>query len=380
MVYIRDDHIPDAHFGLEAARERLTLVQQMANAWTPPPNRPEWETTAMPLDYLDLSNEVSTQMLTESVNDHRAWLSGQVDPRSTIITLGADALAETYAIVQVVREQPLPLYLHSPEAFELTAWRQIMETASEKLNQGLGFTVIDRLPMDEFNDDDMKAVFWIVGQLIGRTVAQKWDGTMLYDVKDKGKAFGYGVRGSYTNVELVFHTDNAFGAAPPEYVGLLCKYPAVSGGISRFCSLYSVHNMMLRDHPALLKRLYAPMLFDRQAEHAPGMPKTALAPFFAFDGAKLTARANVQLVRKGHDVAGVDMEPELADALAAVEAVGNRPEFWLELPIERGQLQYLNNMELGHYRSHFEDHDDPVKKRHLFRTWHRNAGGRAYDG
>ena len=82
----------------------------------------------MPLDYLDLSNEVSTQMLTESVNDHRAWLSGQVDPRSTIITLGANALAETYAIVQVVREQPLPLYLHSPEAFELTAcarsWRR----------------------------------------------------------------------------------------------------------------------------------------------------------------------------------------------------------------------------------------------------------------
>jgi alpha-ketoglutarate-dependent taurine dioxygenase len=255
-----------------------------------------------------------------------------------------------------------------------------MAAASEKLTQGLGFAVIDRLPMDEFDDDDMKAVFWIVGQLIGRTVAQKWDGTMLYDVKDKGKAFGYGVRGSYTNVELVFHTDNAFGAAPPEYVGLLCKYPAVSGGISRFCSLYSVHNMMLRDHPALLKRLYAPMLFDRQAEHAPGMPKTALAPFFAFDGAKLTARANVQLVRKGHDVAGVDLEPELADALAAVEAVGNRPEFWLELPIERGQLQYLNNMELGHYRSHFEDHDDPTKKRHLFRTWHRNAGGRAYDG
>ena len=53
----------------------------------------------MPLDHLDLSNEVSTQMLTESVNDHRAWLSGQMDPSSAIITLGADALAETYAIV-----------------------------------------------------------------------------------------------------------------------------------------------------------------------------------------------------------------------------------------------------------------------------------------
>ena len=127
---------------------------------------------------------------------------------------------------------------------------------------------------------------------------------------------------------------------------------------------------MLRDHPDLLKRLYAPMLFDPQAEHAPGAPKTAVAPFFAFDGAKLTARANVQLMRKGHDVAVVNLEPELADALAAVEAVGTQPDLWLELPIERGQLQYLNNTELGHYRSQFEDHQDPAKKRHLFRTWH----------
>ena len=41
----------------------------------------------MSLDYLDLRNEVSAQMLTEIVNDYRAWLSGQVDPRSSIIAL-----------------------------------------------------------------------------------------------------------------------------------------------------------------------------------------------------------------------------------------------------------------------------------------------------
>ena len=255
-----------------------------------------------------------------------------------------------------------------------------MAAARDKLQNGLGFVVVDRLPMDDFDSADMQAVFWIVGQLIGRTVAQKWDGTMLYDVTDKGREFGYGVRGSYTNVALVFHTDNAFGAAPPESVGLLCKHPAGSGGISRFCSLYAVHNRMLSDHPDLLARLYRPMVFDRQAEHAPDAPKTALAPFFAYDGERLTARANVQLVRKGHEVAGVEMEPRLRDAIDAVEAVGNRPELWLELPIERGQLQYLNNIELGHYRSDFEDHSDPEKKRHLFRTWHRDRGQRTYDG
>ena len=94
----------------------------------------------------------------------------------------------------------------------------------------------------------------------------------------------------------------------------------------------------------------------------------------------MTARANVQLVRKGYKVAGIELDKKLTDALNAVEMVGNREELWLELPIERGQLQYLNNLELGHYRSNFEDHANPAKKRHLFRTWHRDWGARTYDG
>ena len=56
----------------------------------------------MTLDHLDLSAEVSAQMLKEIVNDHRAWLSGHVDPHSAIITLDNDALADACAIVQSV--------------------------------------------------------------------------------------------------------------------------------------------------------------------------------------------------------------------------------------------------------------------------------------
>ena len=330
-------------------------------------------------DSLDLSHEATSCFLSERVTDHRAWLSEDFDPRSAIIFLDDDVHAETRTLVKTLNSNPLPLFLCTPDDFSIPRWRNIMTKAQNLLDDGLGFTVIDRLPMDEFSETDMKAVFWIVGQLIGRTVAQRWCGDMIYDVTDTGQSFGYGVRGSYTNVELVFHTDNAFGTAPPEYVGLLCKHPALSGGVSRFCSLYSVHNIMLREHPKLLKRLYMPMLYDRQAEHAPGAPKTAFAPFFAFDGVKLKARANVQLVRKGYDIAGITMEPDLAEALEVIEAIGTRPELWLELPIERGQLQYLNNVALGHYRSQFEDHDDPAKKRHLFRTWHRSWGARSYD-
>ncbi len=98
---------------------------------------------------------------------------------------------------------------------------------------------------------------------------------MIYDVTDTGQQYGYGVRGSATNVELGFHTDNAFGMRVPDFVGLLCKYPAVSGGLSRFCSLYTVHERMETNHPEALQRLYQPMLFDRQAEHCQAIQRFA---------------------------------------------------------------------------------------------------------
>ncbi len=74
------------------------------------------------------------------------------------------------------------------------------------------------------------------------------------------------------------------------------------------------------------------------------------------------------------------MDAETADALAALEDVTRDPAMWLELPLERGHLQYLNNHEVAHYRGEFKDHEDPALKRHLVRSWHRNHGRASYDG
>ena len=208
---------------------------------------------------------------------------------------------------------------------------------------------------------------------------------MIYDVRDSGSAFGYGVRGSVTNVELNFHTDNAFGQATPEYVGLFCRHPAKQGGVSRFCSLYALHSHIESVSPKALQRLYQPMFFDRQKEHAEGDPPVTLAPYFSWrtttDGnQKLHARANTSLVRKGYEVAGVQMEKELIHAMDVVDETSAQNQFWYEANLEKGQIQYLNNRETGHYRSQFVDYKEPDKKRHLYRLWHRNEGHPSYHG
>lgn len=331
-------------------------------------------------EYIDMDSSTGTGMLDHKITDARAWTRDTIDPLDCIVGVGDEGQAEMRRMAEDIEAHPLPIVMRNPEQFEIPAIRAAVEKVKTLLDTAPGVAIVDRLPMDEISDDTAKAIGWVIGALVGRPVAQKWDGTMLYDVTDTGQKFGYGVRGSYTNIELVFHTDNAFGMAPPTYVGLLCRYPAIEGGVSRFCSLYTVHNRMLERYPEELKRLYEPLLWDRQAEHRPGAAKVARAPMFRWDGERLTVRANTNLNEKGHMVAGVDMDEKTRAAIEALKEVTWQDDLWFELPIERGQIQYLNNVEVAHYRSEFKDNPDPALKRHLVRTWHRSWGTPAYDG
>ena len=74
------------------------------------------------------------------------------------------------------------------------------------------------------------------------------------------------------------------------------------------------------------------------------------------------------------------MDNLLQNALDAIDEVTASEDLWIEAPLSRGDVQYLNNHELGHYRSDFVDHGDQSKKRHLFRLWHRVSGEIHYDG
>ena len=329
---------------------------------------------------IDLSHEATDARLDRLIDDGRAWTSRDIEPGDQVFVLGREAKAEVAGLAGVLGRDPLPRLLRAPDQVEIPALRSAMGRIKDGLDHGPGFAVLDRLPLDDLERETAITLFWILGQLIGRPVAQKWDGTMLYDVRDTGQSYGYGVRGSYTNVELVFHTDNAFAVAPPDYVGLFCLRPAKAGGVSRFCSLYTVHNRLLEGFPEALERLYRPLLWDRQAEHGDGAPRGALAPMFRWDGDRLRVRANVSLVHKGYEVVGEEMDRETAAALAALAEVTADPEIWAELPIGRGQLQYLNNREIAHYRDRFTDADDPEMQRHLVRTWHRDWGRPSYDG
>lgn len=308
------------------------------------------------------------------------WLGETITDDDWLFHIDNETLDEIRRACDYIAAHPVANWQRRPSDLDLDRCRVLYEKMRNALTNGVGFCVADRLPVDDYPLDVLVELYWVLGQFIERPVAQKHNGQMIYDVRDTNKAFSYGVRGSWTNIELNFHTDNAFGKKPPDYVGLFCRHPAKAGGVSRFCSLYALHQRLQDDHPQVLNRLYQPMLFDRQKEHNDGEAKVTLAPFFSWRGQQLRARANPSLIRKGHEIANIKMDTELADALATVDQVSKAPEFWFEAALEKGQIQYLNNFEVGHYRSEFVDFEEEEKKRHLFRLWHRNEGSVAYDG
>jgi alpha-ketoglutarate-dependent taurine dioxygenase len=289
------------------------------------------------------------------------------------------AVDELERALRELRRDPLPLLLLSPERFALSACAALMTAVGRKL-RSIGLAVIDRIPVERFSADENRSLYWLLGSLLGRPVAQKWDGTMVYDVRDTGKALEYGVRRSVTNLELQFHTDAPWLALPPEHVGLLCLTPAREGGVSQVVSLVTVHNELRRRHPDLLPRLYRPLPWDRQAEHAPGDDKVAWQPVFHSDGRNLVARYNEALIVNAEALAGAPLDREGREALAAMRAIADSPELRVEFTIEKGQIQYLGNVSVAHNRTAFRDAEEPHLKRHLIRLWNRGVGRQTFHG
>ena len=327
-----------------------------------------------------LTDCLAPKILHQDVCDTRAWRREQVSPIDWLVPFPEAGIAELDAIADVVdrdRQPVLPLDL---ERFpHLTACHRLMAQACATLDQ-IGMAIIDRLPVERYRHEQNKAIYSILGQLLGRLVEQKWDDVTLYDVKDSGKALGHGVRRSITNLSQPFHTDGPWLSITPPIIGLFCLQSAQSGGMSRLVSLLTAHNAMRRRHPDLLKRLYQPFFWDRQAEHGPSDTPYSAYPVFAYDGEQLSARYYDDYIRKGYALAGETLDARGQEALDAMRTIVEETAHWVEFRLESGQMQFLNNRQFAHARTAFVDDGAARSGRHLIRSWHRNEGAPTLEG
>lgn len=313
----------------------------------------------------------------------QTWTRDTIDAADWTVPLPPAALAELRTVLAELRRAPLPTFLLDPADFALEACRATMAEVRSVTRDGAMFAVLDRLPVEEMTRDETIQLYWLLSSLLARPVAQKLNGQMFFDVRDTGAKLspGSGIRPTVTNVDLRFHNDNSYNDSPPDYVCLLCLHPARRGGVSQVMSVATVHQALQQDFPELMDRLYRPFWYDRHAEHQPDEPSTFAAPIFE-RGADGTVKARLALseIFAGYELRGERLDNETAAALAAVQAVFDRPELRVELDFAPGQIQYVNNRATGHARTEFVDHSEPERRRHLVRLWLRDGGRRGYRG
>lgn len=320
-------------------------------------------------------------MREHAIEGPSAWRRAAIRTEDYRVTLPPAALDEIRKVADEIERYPLPTILRRADDFTWPHTMAAMAEVNRIVKKGVRFSVLDRLPLDEISDEQAAAIYWMLASLVARPVAQKLDGTMIYNVWDTGRKAlpGSGVRPDSTNIEIRFHIDNAYNTTPPEYVGLLCLRTAKSGGVSRVLSFHTVHNEMLARHRELLPRLYRPFWFDRQREFHPGEPDTFFAPVFE-DGAELKARISVHQINSGYAMRGEPIDNEGAAALAAMLEIFEDPAISADFEFAPGEIQFVDNRTLGHSRTEYEDWPEPEKRRHLIRLWLRDHGRRAYAG
>jgi hypothetical protein len=309
-----------------------------------------------------------------------AWAGPDLPPDAGLLPIGPAAAEELEAAAALLADNPLPVTALDPRDFALDACRALMEDARRRLEDGPGFAVLDRLPVERLGRDVATRLYWLLARLLARPVAQKWDGTMVYDVRDTGRPPGNGVRPDVTNAEQNFHVDNSYNLCPPEVVGLLCLQTAMEGGVSGLVSFRAAHDAMRARHPGLLPRLYRPFVFDRQREHAPGDAMTHRAPVFERRDGRLLGRISRFQILNGHALAGEPLDAEGRAALDAFDAILEDPALRFDFRFQPGQIQLVNNRALGHKRTGFCDWPEPERKRHLVRLWLRDRGRPFYNG
>ena len=229
------------------------------------------------------------------------------------------------------------------------------------IKNGPGLVVMRGFPVDKYTPEEMQTVYWGIGAHFGIGCSQSADGDYLGYVTNVEKAS----RGYTTARELSLHTDSA------EIVGLLCVRDAKEGGMSIYANSLKVHEIIAREHPEYLAVLERGFRCDRRGEEAPeDDPVTRYrVPVFSEEGGLLSTRYVRGVIDRGAETLGEPLSTLEKEALAFFEEVAQRDEVRLELTLRPGEASFINNYEMLHARTGFVDHDDPAKKRLLYRLW-----------
>jgi len=294
----------------------------------------------------------------ETHNAPMPWYARDVrDDLSWVQRLSAEEVAGFDQALAHAKTHPKPLLAMEQKDFPLSpAARNALERAIASTQGRWGMCLVKGFPVDR----------WSMGLYMGVGRTQNKASEIINDVRDAGGDYKVkGGRGYNTNAQLDFHQDSC------DVVALLCRRTAKSGGTSKVISSMALREQVQARRPDLIPVLEADFHHSYQGTQDPSQAPFYRCPIFSRPGEVFTARTN----RKNTVAAQRDFEevprltPAQIEALDLLDELMPSEQLCYSMELEQGDLQLLNNYVTLHSRTHFEDHEQPDDKRHLFRLW-----------
>ena len=310
----------------------------------------------------------------------KAWTRQSLAESDWTLSVGDAVKKELADVVAQLRRQKLPIPMLDPAYFQLGASLSLMGMAKRMVHDGHGFAILDGFDLDDWSEEENKAVYWLLGKLLSRPVAQDAKGMLFRHIRYMGEDEKGGADRSLTTKRLAYHNDNSGNRDVPQYQSLLCLHAAEEGGVSEYCSMYSLYNAMAKEAPVELERLFQPFFHNRLGIQADRQAVAIRAPALAWDGNKLFGRYSINKITGGYREAGLPMDNESLAALECVISIIPARQLSAQYMLRRGQMVIINNREGLHQRREYKDGAVAEQKRHLMRLWLRDRGRRQFDG
>ncbi|MBI2735505.1 MAG: TauD/TfdA family dioxygenase [Rhodospirillales bacterium] len=306
----------------------------------------------------------------QTVRSAAAWKGSSFDFRADAVrTFSPAQLDEIDAGLEAYeRRDGGDLLDIGPASFPLPTVGPLMQTLLHDLRYGSGVILLRGLPRERYSNEQLAKIYFALGTHLGVAVPQSHQGELLGSVIDVSDADA-GVRGYQAGGRQSFHTD---GTAC-DIVSLMCLQAARSGGESRIVSAVAVHNALVERRPDLAQVFYDGFVYrlmDNDAV-AMGVPPTTPHPVqvFARNGADFFCNLNGGDIRRAVERGDVELTDLQIEAYDEFQRIANSEEFYLDMSIGEGDIQFLNNRTLLHGRLSYEDHDEVARRRYMLRLW-----------
>ncbi|KAI0906616.1 hypothetical protein F4823DRAFT_565638 [Ustulina deusta] len=257
----------------------------------------------------------------------------------------------------------------SRENFPLPVLGSQLSDCAVNIHRGSGVCIVRGLMPEWYSPEDNTIIFLGLASYIGgQRGVQTSKGAMLTHVYESNswtvpREKRHGI---HTNNLLPFHNDMGC-----EILALQIRNCAAQGGQTYVASAAAIYNAMMKANPwavHILAKHNWPIQVGLRRETSPFV----LAPLLGFQSGNLVVSADPGRIGPHPAVSnsGIpDLLPTQKLALTLLQQTATAQQ--MPLPIQRGDMVFINNLGVLHARDSYQD--DSTATRHVVRLWLRNS-------